>query len=124
MWVGQFIGDSNIFICEYIGNNKIKFNKTTLDVTKPGFNSKLAEGTLLNYIVRPEDVRIIPEKVGYFDAKVVQCKYKGFQFDVLFSWNNMLIKGQRETSLEIGKTVGVDWVPKKGYCIHYVWEEK
>lgn len=124
MWVAQFIGDSNFFVCEYLGNNKIKFNKITFDVTQSGFNSKLASGTLLNYMVRPEDIRIIPEKTGYFDAKVVQCIYKGIKFDVLLSWNKMRIKAQSDISLEIGKTVGVDWDPKKGYCIHYVGEEK
>jgi len=85
MWVAKFIGDSNIFVCEYLGDNKIKFNKITFDVTQSGFNSKLAEGTLLNYMVRPEDIRIIPEKTGYFDAKVIQCIYKGVKFDILLS---------------------------------------
>ena len=124
MWVAQFIGDSNIFVCEYLGDNKVQFNKHILEITQPGFNSKLAEGTLLNYIIRPEDIKIVPEKTGYFDAKVTQCAYKGVQFDILLVWNNIQIKAKNDTYLEIGKIVGVNWDPKKGYCIHYVGEEK
>jgi len=36
----------------------------------------------------------------------------------------MSIKAQSDISFEIGKIVGVNWEPKKGYCIHYVGEEK
>lgn len=124
MWVAQFIGDSNIFVCEYVGDNKVKFNKNILELTQAGFNSKLAGGTLLNYMIRPEDIRIVPEKTGYFDAKVTQCMYKGIQFDVTLTWNNIQIKAQNDTYLEIGKIVGINWDPKKGYCIQYVGEEK
>ncbi|MBP5257030.1 MAG: ATP-binding cassette domain-containing protein [Mycoplasma sp.] len=124
MWVAQFIGDSNIFVCEYIGDNKIKFNKKTIDITQRGFNSKLPNGTLLNYMVRPEDIKIVPEKSGFFDAKIIQCVYKGVQFDILLSWNNMQIKAQSDIGLEINKIVGISWEPMKGYCIHYVGEEE
>lgn len=124
MWVANFIGNSNIFVCEYIGDNKIKLNKKIIEVFQHGFNTKRTEGTLLNYMVRPEDLRIVPEKTGYLDAKVVQCIYKGVQFDITLSWNNIHITAYSDTSIEVGKTVGISWDPKKGYCIQYIGDEK
>lgn len=124
LWVAKFIGSSNLFVCEYDGNNRVIFNDTYFDMKQTNLTTNLTEGTMLYYMIRPEDVRIVPAKTGIIDAKVVQCSYKGIQFDIELTWNKNIIKVHSDKSAEVNQIVGLTWDAEKAYYIPFVGEEK
>ena len=124
LWVAKFIGSSNLFVCEYDGNNRVIFNDTYFDMKQTNLTTNLTEGTMLYYMIRPEDIRIVPAKTGIIDAKVVQCSYKGIQFDIELTWNKNIIKVHSDKSAEVNQIVGLTWDAEKAYYIPFVGEEK
>ena len=123
LWVAKFIGNSNLFVCEYVGNNRVKFNDTYFNMKQTNFTTNLTEGTMLYYMIRPEDVQIVPAKTGIIDAKVLQCSYKGIQYIIELMWNKNIIRVNSNKSAEVNQIVGLTWEAEKAYCIPFVGVE-
>ena len=63
-------------------------------------------------------------KTGIINAKVVQCSYKGIQFDIELTWNKNIIRVHSDKSAEVNQIVGLTWDAEKAYYIPFVGEEK
>ena len=78
---------------------------------------------MLYYMIRPEDVQIVPAKTGIIDAKVLQCSYRGIQYAIELMWNKNIVRVNSDKSAEVNQIVGLTWEAEKAYCIPFVGVE-
>ena len=105
-FVADFIGESNIFKGIMTGTKKVRFAGGEFECM-----DDVAEGTLVDVVVRPEDVIMTKKGEGIIDGKVTSVIFKGIHYEITVESgkNEMLIQSTK--SAVVGDTIGMTLEP-------------
>ena len=78
-YVARFIGESNIIPGRMIQDKLVKFDDETFDCVDVGFK----ENELVDVIIRPEDIDIVPIGQGKMTGTVESVLFKGVHYEVM-----------------------------------------
>jgi len=107
-FVADFIGDGNIFSGTIKAKNIVNFEDTDFKCNTTGFTI----GEHVDFILRPEHVRIVGPEKTHITGKVTFCTFKGNHYEIIIR------RGQKEfvaTSLKptpVDKDVSLDFDPE------------
>lgn len=105
-FVADFIGESNIFSGTMVGNKKVRFINKNFDcVDDFPLNEKV------DVVVRPEDVKIIPNGTGEVTGVIDSCIFKGIHYQMAMIVGRTEIIIQSTKSYEVGSTVSIEIEP-------------
>ncbi len=105
-FVADFIGESNIFSGTMVGNRKVRFINKNFDcVDDFPINEKV------DVVVRPEDVKIIPNGTGEVTGVIDSCIFKGIHYQMAMIVGRTEIIIQSTKSYEVGSTVSIEIEP-------------
>jgi spermidine/putrescine transport system ATP-binding protein len=101
-FVADFIGESNIFSGIMTGQMKVRFCGAEFTCV-----DDVPEGTLIDAVVRPEDVIITTPEKGIVQGKVTSVIFKGVHYEItaLSGKNEIVI--QTTKSANVGDMVGL-----------------
>ena len=97
-FVADFIGESNILDGTMLADFKVRFSNHIFDCVDSGFG----KGELVDVVIRPEDVDVVPLERGMLSGTVSSVTFKGDYYEIIvdvdgFKW-----------MLETSDFVGVD----------------
>lgn len=105
-FVADFIGDSNIFKGIMTGTKKVRFcGGEFLGV------DDVAEGTLVDVVVRPEDVCLTSAAEGTIVGKVTSVIFKGIHYEIVVESGKYEMVIQSTKSATVGDEVGIKLEP-------------
>ena len=106
-FVADFIGDSNIYNGIMTGNMKVRFCGAEFDCV-----DDVSEGTIVDVVVRPEDVEITEPEKGIITGTVTSVIFKGVHYEITVESgkNEVVIQSTRKS--EVGKKVGLTVEPE------------
>jgi len=114
LFVADFIGESNIFKGKMVGKLQASFGGAVFECV-----DDYAQGTVIDAIVRPEDVEIVPEDQGKMKGKVVSCDFKGTFYIVSIETDKAEIEAHSLKNYKIGESVGISVAPDMIHIIPY-----
>ena len=101
-FVADFIGESNIFSGTMVGKNKVRFiNKVFACVDEFEINEKV------DVVVRPEDVKIVPESEGMVKGTISSCIFKGVHYQMTMMVGRSEVVIQSTKGYEVGEKVSI-----------------
>lgn len=114
LFVADFIGDSNIFKGKMIGRFLSRFCGASfecVDDYKPG--------TVIDAIVRPEDIIIVPPEEGRIKGEVIGCDFKGTFYIIFVKTSKSEIEIHSLKAYTPGEAVGLNIPPNNIHIIPY-----
>ncbi len=78
-YVAEFIGESNIISGRMIEDKKVRFDDITFDCVDIGYK----ENELVDVVIRPEDIDIVPVEEGKMVGNVESVLFKGVHYEVM-----------------------------------------
>lgn len=78
-YVARFIGESNIIPGRMIKDKLVRFDDMNFECVDVGFK----ENELVDIIIRPEDIDIVPEGQGKLSGTVENVLFKGVHYEVM-----------------------------------------
>ena len=114
LFVADFIGESNIFKGKMVGKLQASFGGAVFDCV-----DDIAQGTVIDAIVRPEDVQIVPENQGKIKGKVLSCDFKGTFYIVAIETDKAEIEAHSLKNFTLGEKVGINIDPDMIHIIPY-----
>ncbi len=105
-FVADFIGESNIIDGIMVKDFLIEINGTQFDCVDKGFMSN----ELVNVVIRPEDIEIVPATQGSLQGVVKSVTFKGVHYEISveqggFDWLIHSTQKQQEGNL-VGMNIG------------------
>lgn len=114
LFVADFIGESNIFKGKMVGKLQASFGGAVFDCV-----DDIAQGTVIDAIVRPEDVQIVSENQGKIKGKVLSCDFKGTFYIVAIETDKAEIEAHSLKNFTLGEKVGINIDPDMIHIIPY-----
>lgn len=105
-FVADFIGESNIFKGIMTGHMKVRFCGGEFI----GMDD-VAEGTLVDVVVRPEDVIITKPEDGIVEGKVVSVIFKGMHYEVTVESGKYEMVIRTTKCYSVGERIGMKLEP-------------
>lgn len=105
-FVADFIGESNIFKGIMTGHMKVRFCGGEF----MGMDD-VAEGTLVDVVVRPEDVIITKPEDGIIEGKVVSVIFKGMHYEVTVESGKYEMVIRTTKCYSVGERIGMRLEP-------------
>ena len=107
-FVADFIGDSNIIDGIMLRDCFVEFAGAQFDCVDKGF----APNEPVDVVVRPEDVKVVPEEQGQLTGMVESVTFKGVHFEM-----SVTVYGQEwlihsTQSQEVGSVIGMQLYPE------------
>ncbi len=102
-FVADFIGESNILTGTMIDDYKVKLNGIIFDCVDFGFD----KDEKVDVVIRPEDIEILEEGVGQFNATVTQVTFKGVHYDIFLETPEYTFTANLTVAPNVGDEVGV-----------------
>ena len=105
-FVADFIGESNIFKGIMTGTKKVRFAGGEFICM-----DDVPEGTLVDVVVRPEDVIMTDKNAGTITGKVISVIFKGIHYEITVESgkNEMVIQSTK--SAKVGDEIGMSLEP-------------
>lgn len=106
-FVADFIGDSNIFNGIMTGKYKVRFCGAEFTCV-----DDVENGTMVEAVLRPEDIEITPPGEGIIQGEVSSVVFKGVHYEitVLSGKNELVIQSTRKA--QVGSRVGLSVDPE------------
>lgn len=101
-FVADFIGESNIFNGIMTGKKKVRFCGAEFDCV-----DDVEHGTLIDAVVRPEDVEITTPERGMIQGEVASVIFKGVHYEITVMSGKNEIVIQSTKSAKAGDRVGL-----------------
>lgn len=114
LFVADFIGESNIFKGEMIGHRKASFCGRTFDCV-----DDYESGTVIDAVVRPEDVELVSEEAGMITGEILSSDFKGTFYIVAVLSGRNEIEVHSLKYYEPGSRVGINIAPDSIHIIPY-----
>lgn len=114
LFVADFIGESNIFKGKMVGDRKANFAGAVFECV-----DDFAQGTVIDAIVRPEDVVITDKNSGKVTGTVISSDFKGTFYIVNVETKQAEIEVHSLNSYKIGDEVGLTIEPDNIHIIPY-----
>jgi len=106
-FVADFIGQSNIFKGIMTGHLKARFAGGEFECM-----DDVPEGTLVDVVVRPEDVIITRPEDGIITGKVTSVIFKGIHYEIAVESGKYEMVIQSIKSAKVGDTIGMSLEPE------------
>ena len=78
-YVASFIGEGNILPAVMLEDKKVRFDDITFDCVDVGFK----ENEVVDIIIRPEDIDIVPIEQGKMTGTVESVLFKGVHYEIM-----------------------------------------
>ncbi|MGN0403095.1 MAG: ABC transporter ATP-binding protein [Acetatifactor sp.] len=114
LFVADFIGESNIFKGEMVGNRKASFCGRSFDCV-----DDYERGTVIDAVVRPEDVELVSEEAGMITGEILSSDFKGTFYIVAVLSGKNEIEVHSLKYYEPGSRVGINIAPDSIHIIPY-----
>ena len=112
-FVADFIGESNIFSGTIVGDKKVRFiNKIFECVDEFEKNEKV------DVVVRPEDVKIVPEEEGMVKGVISSCIFKGVHYQMTMMVGRSEVVIQSTKGYQVGEKVSITIAPDDIHIMH------
>ena len=114
-FVADFIGESNIFSGTIVGDKKVRFLNKIFDMV-----DDFEKNELVDVVIRPEDVELLPVGKGQVDGKVISSVFKGVHYEMTIQIGKNEIISQSTVEKKIGEEVSIFVTPEN---IHIMKKE-
>ena len=114
LFVADFIGESNIFKGEMVGTRKASFCGRVFDCV-----DDYEKSTIIDAVVRPEDVELVPEEEGMISGEILASDFKGTFYIVAVLSGKNEIEVHSLKYYEPGSRVGINIAPDSIHIIPY-----
>jgi spermidine/putrescine transport system ATP-binding protein len=101
-FVADFIGESNIFTGKMTGKLKVNFCDHEFACV-----DDVAKNTLVDVVVRPEDIKMTTPEEGMISGTVTSVVFKGVHFEITVESGKYEIVIQSTKSAEVGTEIGM-----------------
>lgn len=105
-FVADFIGESNIFKGIMTGDKKVRFCGGEFECV-----DDVPEGTLIDAVVRPEDVILTPPEQGVVEGVVTSVIFKGIHYEITVESGKYEMVIQSTKAAVVGDKVGMQLEP-------------
>jgi len=102
-FVANFIGESNIVPGVMLEDRKVRFEGHVFDCVDRGFRSN----ELVDVVIRPEDLEIVPMAQGAFRGVVDSVIFKGVHYEIIVMVEDREYVIQSTKSATVGAEVGL-----------------
>lgn len=106
-FVADFIGESNIVDGIMIKDYVVEFAGHRFECLDKGFGNNVD----VDVVIRPEDVKLVPEGNGMLKGEVKSVIFKGVHYEMLVESNNILWKVHSTAMEPAGSKVGILILP-------------
>lgn len=114
LFVADFIGESNIFKGKMVDKFRARFGGAVFECV-----DDYEVGKVIDAIVRPEDIVVVPASEGAITGKVISCDFKGTFYILLVATKTAEIEIHSLKAYEIGDVVGMVIPPDNIHIIPY-----
>ena len=114
LFVADFIGESNIFHGRMTGPKKAFFCGAEFSCVDP-----YKKGTVIDAVVRPEDIKITEVEKGQITGEVLSADFKGTFYNVVVRSGKTEIEANSLKYYEPGTIVGMKIAPDNIHLIPY-----
>ena len=102
-FVADFIGESNIIDGVMLDDYKVRFSGHEFECLDKGFDKNES----VDFVVRPEDVDVVPVKKGMLTGVVTSVTFKGVHYEIIVSIKDFKWMIQSTDYVEVGQNIGV-----------------
>ncbi len=118
-FVADFIGDSNILSGKMIDEKLVRINDVDypcIDGTEQGF----PPGRLVDVVIRPEDIDILPYGEGQFNGTIISKLFIGVHYEMLVQSEDGKIEWllQNYDQHDVGEKIGMKVDPENIQIMH------
>ncbi|SHH53451.1 spermidine/putrescine transport system ATP-binding protein [Clostridium collagenovorans DSM 3089] len=106
-FVANFIGESNILNGIMIKDYLVNFCGRNFECVDKGFNINEE----IEVVIRPEDIKIVPEDKGMLTGKVTDITFKGVHYEIIVQENENIWLLHNTANVSIGTNIGLDIYP-------------
>ncbi len=114
LFVADFIGESNIFKGKMVGKKQVEFCGTVFDCV-----DDYAEDTIIDAVIRPEDVMITEVGKGQMTGEVLICDFKGIFYVTTVKTGKAEMEIHSLKAYKEGEKVGLIIPPDNIHIIPY-----
>lgn len=107
-FVAKFIGESNIIDGVMREDFLIEFSNHTFKCVDKGFNKQ----ELVDVVIRPEDIEIVPSDLGMLKGVVSSVTFKGVHYEMIAKYENFEWMIHSTIMKEVGTEIGMDIKPE------------
>jgi spermidine/putrescine transport system ATP-binding protein len=102
-FVADFIGESNIIDGVMLNDFKVRFSGHTFECVDAGFD----KNQLVDVVVRPEDVDVVPPNEGMLQGIVTSVTFKGVHWEIIVDINGFKWMIQTTDFVAEGEHIGL-----------------
>ncbi len=113
-FVADFIGESNIVDGVMNDDYKVTFSGHTFRCVDKGFRS----GELVDVVVRPEDVDVVPIENGMLKGTVTSVTFKGVHYEIIVDINGFKWMIQSTDFVDVNEEIGIFIEPDAIHIMH------
>jgi len=106
-FVADFIGESNIFSGTIVGDKKVRFINKVFDMV-----DDFEKNELVDVVIRPEDVILLPLGKGQADGVVISSVFKGVHYEMTVKIGKSEIVAQSTIEKKVGEQVSFSVTPE------------
>lgn len=117
-WVASFIGTANLIEDAVFEKDlKVSFDGKVFNCTDKGFGENQKN---IDLVLRPEDIKIVSQKKGFFDGIVENVIFKGVHYEISIRTDKRLFIAHTTDFYDFDSKVAVKWEKDD---IHVMWKE-
>ncbi|MBE6054078.1 MAG: ABC transporter ATP-binding protein [Clostridium sartagoforme] len=119
-FVADFIGESNILEGKMIKDYEVEFCNRVFECVDKGFNAN----ELVDVVIRPEDIKMVPENEGMINGTVKSIIFKGVHYEIeVEEGNNKWILHNTKFA-EVNSVIGLNIYPEDIHIMRKVSENE
>lgn len=118
-FVADFIGESNIIEGTMIRDLLVEFADTKFVCVDKGFG----ENTLVDIVIRPEDIKVVPEEEGMLTGMVTSVTFKGVHYEMLVKEREREWMIHSTVMEPVGSQIGMVFEPESIHIMKKVIQE-
>ena len=107
-FTAQFIGESNIMNGIMHKDYLVEFEGIQFKCVDKGFE----KGELVDVVLRPEDITLVPEKDGYISGVVDDITFKGVHYEIIVMVDKKEYIIHSTYKQEVGTRVSMEFTPE------------
>ncbi|SCG83125.1 spermidine/putrescine transport system ATP-binding protein [Proteiniborus sp. DW1] len=107
-FVADFIGESNIIEGTMIRDLLVEFAGTKFVCVDKGFG----ENTPVDIVIRPEDIKVVPEEEGMISGMVTSVTFKGVHYEMLVQEKDRVWMIHSTVMEPVGSHIGMVFEPE------------
>ncbi|NMA69800.1 MAG: ABC transporter ATP-binding protein, partial [Desulfitobacterium sp.] len=119
VFVADFIGESNILSGIMVRDGLVNFHGRDFICVDKGFG----ENNPVDVVVRPEDIKLVPEEEGMLTGEVQSVVFKGVHYEMIIKTQDFSWMVHSTLMEEVGNQVGLKILPNDIHIMKKVRED-